>query len=106
MTRAQQQAVVTLDALEGRRAVAQLSKHIGIWMKLNRKEHTYKYLAKKAGLADKTVAKIWERVTVSPRLQTVVMLYHALGYALVAQHESYYGSNIVQLSERRKSNGN
>jgi hypothetical protein len=79
--------VVSLDDLIGYKGVKLLARLIQKWVLTDKKHNTYKLLAAKANLHPKTVVRIMERVTVSPRLTTVIMLFKALGFSAVRFEE-------------------
>lgn len=74
--------ILQLDQLSGPHATAFMCEEIDAWLKAS-SERTIKALAKKAGLANATVSRLWYRETQYPRLLTIVLLLKALGYAAI-----------------------
>lgn len=68
-----------LDSFEGIKAVAELMRK---WERKN-KENTFKLLAIKANLSKTTVLRIKDRVTMLPRLHTILSILGALGFSMV-----------------------
>ena len=84
--------ILNLNELDGPRIVAILSNEMQRWYIHGR---SLSDLARKANLSPVTVSNIWYRKTTFPRVTTVLMVMHALGYNAVKFERGYDGYRLA-----------